>query len=105
MIDTAHWAGVADVRLQDQQDCDLVDENNLWESTLLDLSWSQIKKLDTSKLLNLIELDIGHTLIKQLILKGVVRLRKLNIQYTDIIKLDLSAQKQLTVFIFDGSKL
>ena len=105
MIDTKHFIGLSDVLLQDQQDCDLLEEGNLAECTSLDLSWSQIKVLKTDKLVHLIELNVAHTLIKQLILKQLTLLQRLNISHTEIIKVDLIAQKQLVSFILDGSRL
>ena len=66
MADTGKLIGMIEVRLQDLQSYDLLEEKNLLDCTLLDLSWSQIRRLDTVALNKLEVLNVANALLQYL---------------------------------------
>ena len=63
MADTGKLVGMIEVRLQDLQNCDLINEKNLLDCTLLDLSWSQIRRLNTVALNKLEVINVANALL------------------------------------------
>ena len=64
MADTKKLIGMIEVRLQDLQNCDLIDEKNLLDCILLDVSKSQIKHLKMVRLSKLKDLNVSNTLLQ-----------------------------------------
>ena len=64
MVDTGKLIGMIEVRLQDLQNCDLLDGKNLLDCILLDISWSQIKRLNMVSMGKLEGLNVSNTFLQ-----------------------------------------
>ena len=63
LMNTGKLIGMIEVRLQDLQNCDLLDEKNLLDCILLDVSQSQIKHLELVRLSKLKDLNVSNTFL------------------------------------------